>query len=58
MSAGDIDFILSLWAASLAPHNDKAPFSTATQMYNTIDETPLGDVLGNHLHYNLMELDQ
>ena len=44
MSAGNIDFILSLWAASLAPHNDEAPFSKATQMYDTIDETPLGDV--------------
>ncbi|KAH9022636.1 hypothetical protein EDB85DRAFT_2151663 [Lactarius pseudohatsudake] len=44
MSAGDIDFILSLWAASLAPHNDKPPFSKATQMYHTIDEIPLGEV--------------
>jgi hypothetical protein len=44
MSAKDIDFILSLWAASLAPHNDEPPFSKATHMYNTIDETPLGDV--------------
>jgi hypothetical protein len=44
MSARDIDFILSLWAAFLVPHNDKLPFSKATHMYDTIDETPLGDV--------------
>jgi hypothetical protein len=44
MSAGDINSILSLWAASLAPHNDDLPFSKAMHMYNTIDETPLGDV--------------
>jgi hypothetical protein len=44
MSAGDINFILSLWAASLAIHNDNPPFSNAMDMYNTIDSTPLGDV--------------
>jgi Plavaka transposase len=44
MSAGDINFILGLWAASLAVHNDKPPFSNAKDLYNTIDSTPLGDV--------------
>ena len=44
MSAGDINFMLSLWAASLAIHDDEPPFSTATTMYNTIDAIPLGDV--------------
>ena len=44
MSAGDINFILNLWAASLATHDDTPPFSTATDMYNTIDATPLGDI--------------
>jgi hypothetical protein len=44
MSAGDINFILSLWAASLAIHNDKPPFSNTNDMYDTIDSTPLGDV--------------
>jgi hypothetical protein len=44
MSAGDINFLLSLWAASLAPHNDNPPFSKAKHMYKTIDETPLGEV--------------
>jgi hypothetical protein len=44
MSAGDINFILSLWAASLAIHNDEPPFSRAMHMYSTIDSTPLGDI--------------
>jgi hypothetical protein len=44
MSAGDINFLLNLWAASLAIHNDEPPFSKATDLYNTIDSTPLGDV--------------
>jgi hypothetical protein len=44
MSAGDIDFILSLWAASLAIHGDEPPFSNARCMYKAIDSTPLGDV--------------
>jgi Plavaka transposase len=44
MSAGDINFMLNLWTASLAIHNDKPPFSNATDLYKTIDSTPLGDV--------------
>jgi Plavaka transposase len=44
MSAGDINFVLNLWAASLAIHNDTPPFSTTADMHNTIDATPLGDV--------------
>ena len=44
MSAGDIDFIFKLWAASLAAHHDSPPFSNHTEMYNTIDSTPLGDL--------------
>lgn len=44
MSAGDINFILGLWAASLAIHNDEPPFSNTTYLYNTIDSTPLGDL--------------
>jgi len=44
MSAGDINFMLSLWAASLAIHDDEPPFSTATTMYNTIDAIPPGNV--------------
>jgi hypothetical protein len=41
MSAGDINFILQLWAASLAVHNDEPPFTNATSMYNAINSTPL-----------------
>jgi len=44
MSASGINFILSLWAASLAVHGDEPPFSNAHSMYDTIDSTPLGDV--------------
>jgi len=44
MSAGDTNLLLSLWAASLAIHNNKPPFSKTTELYNTIDLTPLGDV--------------
>ena len=44
MSAGDINLLLSLWAVSLATHGDEPPFSKATDMYNVIDSTPLGNV--------------
>jgi hypothetical protein len=44
MSAGNINFLLSLWAASLAIHGDEPPFSKTMDMYNTIDSTPLGDI--------------
>ncbi|KAF8221283.1 hypothetical protein L208DRAFT_1328845, partial [Tricholoma matsutake] len=44
MSAGDINCMLNLWAASLAIHNDEPPFSNTTDLYRTIDSTPLGDV--------------
>ena len=44
MSAGDINFILDLWVASLAAYDDTPSFSTSADMYNTIDANPLGDV--------------
>lgn len=44
MSAGDINFVTGLWAASLAPHNDSPPFKNAKDMYDTIDSTPLGNI--------------
>lgn len=44
MSAGNINTLLALWAASLAIHNDEPPFSDTAQMYNTIDSIPLGDI--------------
>ena len=43
MSAGDINFLLSLWGASLAIHESGPPFSTAAHLYDTIDSTLLGD---------------
>ena len=59
MSAGDINVILNLWAASLAIHDDEPPFSTAARMYDTIDTIALSDVAwmlpGNHLVYSTME---
>ena len=45
MSAGDIDHLLKLWAASLAEHGAEPPFSSHKDLYNTIDSTPLGDVM-------------
>jgi hypothetical protein len=44
MSAGGINFILGLWAASHAVHGGEPPFTSASHMYDTIDSTPLGDV--------------
>lgn len=44
MSAGDINTLTSLWGATLAPHGAKPPFHNHTDLYNTIDATPLGDV--------------
>ena len=43
MSAGDIDFILKLWAATLVKHGNTAPFKSHTDLYKTIDATTLGD---------------
>jgi hypothetical protein len=45
MSAGNINSLLNVWAATLAPHGDKPSFHNHTDLYNTIDSTPLGDVL-------------
>jgi hypothetical protein len=44
MSAGHIDTLLNLWAASLLKHDDEPPFSNHSELYDTIDSTPLGDV--------------
>jgi len=44
MSAGNINFILHLWATSLAIHDDEPPFLTAARMYNTNDSISLGNV--------------
>ena len=44
MSAGNIDILLDLWAASLFKHDDQPPFASHQDLYDTIDATPLGDV--------------
>ncbi|KAF9229868.1 hypothetical protein BU15DRAFT_57787, partial [Melanogaster broomeanus] len=44
MSAGDINSLLELWAASLAKHNEHPPFADAADLYDTISSTELGDV--------------
>jgi hypothetical protein len=44
MSGGDIDTLCSLWAASLAEHGDRPPFMSHSDLYDTIDSTPIGDV--------------
>jgi Plavaka transposase len=54
MSAGHIDDLLELWAASLARHDDEAPFNSHRDLYETIDSTALGDVQWENftLRYN------
>ncbi|KAG1802552.1 uncharacterized protein BJ212DRAFT_1449973 [Suillus subaureus] len=42
MSAGQIDTLLDLWAATLIKHNDSPPFTGHHNLYETIDSTPLG----------------
>ncbi|KAI0746738.1 hypothetical protein C8Q80DRAFT_1321332 [Daedaleopsis nitida] len=44
MSAGNIDSLLELWHASLLKHGDTPPFHNHTELYETIDQTPWGDV--------------
>ncbi|KAF8267179.1 hypothetical protein EI94DRAFT_1802116 [Lactarius quietus] len=44
MSGGNINFVLNLWVASLAIHDDDPPFLNAQHMYDTIDSTPLSDI--------------
>ena len=44
MSAPNIDTLLDLWASTLLKHNEPPPFANHTDLYNTIDSTPLGDV--------------
>ncbi|KAG1886571.1 hypothetical protein F4604DRAFT_1877832 [Suillus subluteus] len=44
MSAGQIDTLLDLWAATLIQYNDSPPFASHHDLYDTIDSTPLGDI--------------
>lgn len=54
MSAGDINSLFGLWAASLAIHDDEPPFEKSTHLYDIIDSTPLGEVTWERcsLRYN------
>ncbi|KAG1721588.1 uncharacterized protein EDB91DRAFT_1240294 [Suillus paluster] len=45
MSAGDIDKLMHLWGLGLARHGDTPPFADHWDLYLTIDETPIGDVV-------------
>ncbi|EMD31631.1 hypothetical protein CERSUDRAFT_78076 [Gelatoporia subvermispora B] len=44
MSAGDIDFLGHLWAATLLKHKISPPFADHTELYETIDSIKAGDV--------------
>ncbi|KAG2112034.1 uncharacterized protein F5147DRAFT_744677 [Suillus discolor] len=44
MSAGNINILLDLWAATLLKHNNKLPFADCRDLYKTIDSTPVGNV--------------
>ena len=58
ISTGKTDNLLEVWAASLAPHNDKPPFKDHCDLYSMIDSTPLpgGDAewktFNLHFHSN------
>ena len=43
MLEGDIDFILSLWEATLISQNDHSPFQNHEDLHVKIDATTLGD---------------
>jgi hypothetical protein len=43
-SAGKIDRLLELWAATLVQHGDTPPFSDHQDLYNIIDSISVGDV--------------
>lgn len=45
---------MDLWAATLLKYGDAPPFANSSDLYNTIDSTPLGDVPWQHfsLRYN------
>jgi Plavaka transposase len=44
MSASNINTLLDLWASTLLKYNEPPPFANYTDLYDTIDSTPLGDV--------------
>ncbi|KAH7928302.1 hypothetical protein BV22DRAFT_1103185 [Leucogyrophana mollusca] len=44
MPASQIDTLIDLWGSSLIKHGDNPPFADHKDLYETIDNTPLGDV--------------
>ncbi|KAH9955094.1 hypothetical protein BJV74DRAFT_880179 [Russula compacta] len=44
MSAGDINELLDIWAASLFQHRDHPPFADHNDLYVTINAIPHGDI--------------
>ena len=43
MSVPNIDYLMELWAMSMAKHDDLGPFDSYDHLYATIDATKLGD---------------
>lgn len=43
MSAPDINYLMEIWALSMAKHNDLGPFNSYEHMYAAIDATSHGD---------------
>lgn len=54
MSAGNIDELMNIWAATLAVHANSPLFMKHADLYSKIDSTPLGDVVWDSfmLRYN------
>ena len=44
MSAGNVNTLMDLWAATLLKHRGSPPFANISDLHNAIDSTPLGDV--------------
>ena len=44
MSTQNINTLLDLWAVTLLKHNDTPPYANHTDLFDTIDSMPLGDV--------------
>jgi hypothetical protein len=44
MSAGNVDTLMDLWAASLLQHNDNPPFTNVKDLRDAIDAIDLGHV--------------
>lgn len=57
MSAGNIDFLCLLWAASMAKHKDSPPFGGHRPLYEAVDAIPLGDVTWESVTLNYKDKD-